>query len=81
MRATRLISIAAAAREIGTSTRKVYDLIAAGHLRTRTLPGERRPRVVRASIDEWLSDGAPDAPERRIRSHAMVIPPLRGRAA
>jgi hypothetical protein len=76
-----LITVAAAAREIGTSTRKVHDLIAAGHLRTRTLPGDRYPRVIRASIDDWLDDGAPDAPERRVRAHAMVIPPLGGRAA
>lgn len=81
MTSRRLISVSDAAREIGTTPRKVHDLIAAGLIRTRTLPGERRAKVVAASIDEWLNTGSPDAPERRITVHPMVVPPFRGRDA
>lgn len=77
----RLVSVTAAARELGVSARKVHDLIAAGHLRARTLPGETRPRVIHASIREWLDADRPDAPERRVVSHPMVVPPVRGRDA
>lgn len=75
---TLLVSVAEAARIIGTGTGTVHDLIAAGHLRARALPGQRHPRVVRASIQEWIDQDRPAAPERVMVSHPMVVPPLGG---
>lgn len=75
----RLVSVTRAAADIGITPRAVHDLVAAGILQTRRVPGRKRAMVVTDSINRWLDDGAAPAPERRVSPPApMVIPPFQG---